>query len=222
MAQIIPTIIAKDFQELKKKIKQIEPFVEWAHLDVMDGEFVDNTTWNSPSDLRGLETNLKLEAHLMVKKPEDVIDNWIKSGVKRIIIHYESTKQLDKITKKIQDAGLEAGIALNPETSVDVLDSLLRITDYGLRITILIMTVNPGFGGQEFLEAMLGKIMALRKKYKDVKIEVDGGIGLETAPKVIKAGANVLAVGSAIFKSDNLKKTIEELKSCKLLNATAV
>jgi len=214
MTQIIPAIIAKDFQELKNKIKQIEPFIEWAQLDVMDGDFVDNKTWNNPLDLRELETSLKLEAHLMVEKPEEVIDDWIKSGVKRIIVHYESTKQLSEIIKKIQRSGIEAGIAINPETPADALNSLL-INDYLIPITILVMTVNPGRGGQEFLEETLGKIKILREKYRDVNIEVDGGINLETAPKTIQAGANVLAVGSAIFKSEDIKKTIKELKSCK-------
>ncbi|MCG2808792.1 MAG: ribulose-phosphate 3-epimerase, partial [Candidatus Portnoybacteria bacterium] len=128
MTQVIPAIIAKDFEELKDKIKQIEPFVEWAQLDVMDGKFVDNATWNNPSDLKKLKTNLKLEAHLMVEKPEEVIDNWIKSGVKRIIIHYEATKKLDKIIKKIQDAGLEASIAINPETSANELSPFLNVS----------------------------------------------------------------------------------------------
>ncbi len=210
---VIPAIIAKDFKELEDKIKRIEPFVEWAQLDVMDGEFVDNTTWpyaepgkNNPSDLKDLKTNLKLEAHLMIEKPEDIIDDWIKSGVKRIIIHYESTEKLGEIIKKIQAAGLEAGIAINPETSASVLDSFLNVS------YILIMTVHPGRGGQEFMEATLGKIRALREKYEDVKIEVDGGINLETVQKVVRAGADILAVGSAIFKSEDIKKAIEELE----------
>lgn len=211
MIQIIPAIIAKDFQELKDKINQIEPFVEWAQLDVMDGKFVDNTTWNNPSDLRELKTNLKLEAHLMVENPEEVIDDWIESGVKRIIVHCESTERLYKIVEKIQKAGLEAGIAINPETSVNVLNSLF-IADYLSPITILIMTVRPGRGGQEFLEATLGKVIILREKYKNVNIEVDGGINLETVSKVVRAGANILIIGSAIFESEDIKKTIKELK----------
>lgn len=209
MTQVIPAIIAKDFEELKDKIKQIEPFVEWAQLDVMDGKFVDNTTWSNPSDLKKLKTNLKLEAHLMVEKPEDVIDDWIKSGVKRIIIHYEATKKLDKIIKKIQDAGLEASIAINPETSANELSPFLNVSSI---LSVLIMTVRPGRGGQEFIEATLGKIRALRERDENVKIEVDGGINLETAQKVVRAGADILAVGSAIFKSEDIKKSIEELE----------
>ncbi|MBU1289739.1 ribulose-phosphate 3-epimerase [Patescibacteria group bacterium] len=213
MIQVIPAIIAKDFEELKDKIKQIEPFVEWAQLDVMDGKFVDNITWNHPSDLKKLKTNLKLEAHLMVEKPEDVIDSWIKSGVKRIIIHYEATKKLGEVIKKIQDAGLEASIAINPETSANELSPFLNVSSI---LSVLIMTVRPGRGGQEFIEATLGKIRALRERDENVKIEVDGGINLETAQKVVRAGADILAVGSAIFKSEDIKKSIEELKSCHL------
>lgn len=208
MIEVIPTILVKDFKELKEKIKLVESHVKWVQLDVMDGIFVDNTTWNNPSDLKNLEIGLKLEAHLMIEEPENYIDEWIKSGVKRIIFHYEATDKHREIIEKIKKAGLEVGLALNPETSIDVVDNFIKDLDL-----ILIMTVNPGWGGQEFLEKQLGKIKQLRNKYQDVKIEVDGGISLETAPKVIKAGANLLAVGSVIFESDNIKETIWKLKN---------
>ena len=208
MIQIIPTIIAKDFQELNEKIKKIESYVEWAQLDVMDGKFVNNLTWNNPADLKNLETNLNLEAHLMINDPEEVIDQWIKSGVKRIIFHYEATEKHQEIIEKIKKSGLEVGLAINPETSISILDDLIEQIDL-----VLIMTVNPGFGGQGFLNESVDKIKQLREKYKDVKIGVDGGINLETAPKVIKAGANILAVGTAIFKSNNIEQTIKELKA---------
>ena len=205
MIQIIPTIIAKDFQELNEKIKKIESYVEWAQLDVMDGKFVNNLTWNNPADLKNLENNLNKEAHLMINDPEEVIDQWIKSGVKRIIFHYEATDKHQEIIEKIKKSGLEVGLAINPETSISILDDLIEQIDL-----VLIMTVNPGFGGQGFLNESVDKIKQLREKYKDVKIGVDGGINLETAPKVIKAGANILAVGTAIFKSNNIEQTIKE------------
>ena len=206
MIQVIPTIIAKDFQELQEKIKKVEPYVNWIQLDVMDGQFVDNITWSNPADLKNLETSLKSEVHLMVKNPEEVIDDWIESGVQRIIFHYESTDKHQEIIERVKKAGLEVGIAINPETSIEILDSFLPIS------LILIMTVHPGRGGQKFLEETLDKIEQLREKYKNVNIEVDGGINLETAPKVIQAGANLLASGSAIFESENIKETIQVLK----------
>jgi ribulose-phosphate 3-epimerase len=163
--------------------------------------------WNNPAELKNLETSLKLEAHLMVQNPERVVDDWIASGVKRIIFHYESTRQPEGIIKKVKQAGLEIGLAINPETLIEVVDDFIDQLDL-----VLVMTVEPGRGGQSFLEESLGKIKQLREKYKDVNIEVDGGVNLETAPKVIQAGANLLASGTAIFKSENIEKTIKELK----------
>ena len=217
MIQIIPTIIAKDFQELQDKINKVELHAEWAQLDVMDGKFINNITWphaergkTNPVDLKNFKTNLNLEAHLMINNPEEVIDQWIESGVKRIIFHYESTKKITEIIDKIKKAGLEVGLAINPETSLEVIGNFIEKIDL-----VLIMTVNPGFGGQDFLNESVDKIKQLRGEYKDVNIEVDGGINLKTASKVIQAGANFLAVGTAIFKSNNIKEVIKKLKSCR-------
>lgn len=209
MVEVIPTIIAKDFDEIQEKIKKVEPYVDWVQLDVMDGQFVENTTWNNPADLKELETSLNLEVHLMIKEPEQYIDQWISSGVKRIIFHIESTSKTKEIISQIKQANLGVGLAINPETSVDVIDQFIDQLDL-----VLVMTVNPGRGGQEFLKQSLGKIKQLRVKYKRVKIGVDGGINLETAPEVIQAGANLLASGTAIFKSDNIERTVNTLKSC--------
>jgi len=207
MIEVVPTIIAKDFDELKEKVKKVEPYVEWVQLDVMDGKFVENLTWNKPSDLKGLETNLKLEVHLMVEKPEEVIDDWIKSGIKRLIIHYEATEETGQIIERVKESGLEVGLAINPETSIEGISPFVKQLD-----VVLVMTVNPGQGGQKFLQETLWKIERLRERYPNVNIGVDGGINLETAPRVIQAGANVLASGSAIFKSDNIEETIKQLK----------
>ncbi len=207
MIEVIPTIIAKDFQELQEKVRKVEPYVEWIQLDVMDGQFVDNATWNNPTDLSDLKTNLKLEAHLMISNPEEHLDEWIASGVKRIIIHFESTKQPGEVIRRIKQAGLEAGLAINPETPAEVVDDFINQLD-----SILVMTVRPGRGGQRFLEETLDKVKDLRSKYQDVNIGVDGGINSETAPRVIEAGANLLAAGTAIFQSNNIEQTINELK----------
>ncbi len=209
MIEIIPGIISKDFEGIEEKAKLVEPYIDWVQLDIMDGRFVDNTTWNNPSDLKKFKTNLKLEAHLMINNPEEFINDWIESSVKRIIIHYESTDKHKEIIERIKASGLETGLAINPETSIGVIDEFIDDLDL-----ILIMTVNPGFGGQGFLNESVDKIKQLREKYKNVNIEVDGGINLETAPLVIKAGANILISGSAIFKSNNIEQTIKELKSC--------
>jgi len=207
MIEIIPTIIAKDFQELQEKVKKVEPYVDWVQLDIMDGQFVDNLTWNNPVELKNLETSLKLEAHLMIKNPEEHLDDWIQAGIKRIIFHFESTEKIKEIIQKIKEAGLEIGLAINPETPPEVIDEFIGQLDL-----VLVMTVSPGRGGQKFLEETLPKIKNLREKYPHVNIGVDGGINLESAPKVIQAGANILASGSAILKSDNIGQTIRDLR----------
>jgi len=208
MIEIIPAIIPKFFQEIEEKIKLVEPYVDWVQLDVMDGKFVNNLTWTNPNDLKSLNTNLNLEVHLMINNPEEAIDDWIESGVKRIIIHYESTDKHKEIIEKVKRAGLEIGLAINPETSIEVIDEFYKDIDL-----VLIMSVNPGFGNQDFLNESVDKIRQLRERYKNVNIEVDGGVNLETAPNVIKAGANILISGSAIFKSNNIEETIKQLKN---------
>lgn len=205
--EVVPTIIAQDFEELKEKLKKVESYVSWVQLDVMDGQFVDNATWNNPLELKELKSQAKWEVHLMIDRPEARLDNWIASGVKRIIFHYESTDKHRKIIKEIKQAGLKVGLAINPETSIEMLDKFIDRLDL-----ILVMTVHPGEGGQSLLPKTLDKIKQLRQKYPSVNIEVDGGINLETAPLVIQAGANFLASGSAIFKSQNIKDTINQLK----------
>lgn len=211
MIEIIPTIIAKNFQELEEKVRKVEPYVNWVQLDIMDGKFVENITWHEPAELKNLKTGLNLETHLMVEKPERVIDDWFVSGVKRIIIHYEATNQANEIIEKIRQANLETGMALNPKTSIDVLDVFLQ-GETSLDL-VLIMTVQPGRGGQKFLGETLDKIRNLRKKYPALDIEVDGGINLEIAPQVVKAGANLLASGTAVLESENTEKIISQFKN---------
>ena len=215
MIQVIPAIITKDFNELDEKIKIVEPYFKWAQLDIMDGKFVNNFTWpyaeqgkNNPSDLKKIKTNLKLEAHLMIENLEDNIDNWINSGVKRIIFHYEAVDNCREIIERIKEAELEVGLAINPNTDISAIDNFIKEIDL-----VLIMTVDPGFGGQDFLISSFDKIRQLREKYENVNIGVDGGINLENAPKVIIAGANILYTGTTIFKSGDIKKTIKKLKN---------
>lgn len=207
MIEVIPTIIAKDFNELQEKVKKVEPYVDWIQLDIMDGQFVDNVTWREPADLKNLETKANLEVHLMVQNPEEVIDEWIQSGVKRIIIHLESTKQPKEVIARVKEAGLGIGLAINPETPIEKVDDFISQLDL-----VLVMTVQPGRGGQKLIEDTLVKIKRLRSYYPNVNIEVDGGINLETASKVIQAGANLLASGSGIFGSDNIGETIKKIR----------
>jgi ribulose-phosphate 3-epimerase len=186
----------------------VEEYVDWIQLDIMDGQFVDNSTWNNPAELKKLETEVNLEVHLMIKNPEEMIDQWIDSGVKRIIIHFESTRHHHQLINKIKEAGLGVGLAINPDTPIEMVDNFISDLDL-----VLVMTVQPGRGGQELLEDTLVKIKQLREIYPNVNIEVDGGINLETASQVIQAGANLLASGSAVFDSDNIEETIRKLKS---------
>ena len=208
MIEIIPTIIAQDFNQLKEKIKKIEPYVEWVQLDVMDGQFVDNSTWQNPEELKELETDLNLEAHLMIKNPEEVIENWIDSGIKRIIFHYESTDQYQEILNKIKKAGLETGIAINPKTPIEVVEKFIPQLDL-----ILVMTVNPGKGGQELISDTLVKVKRLQDLYPNKKIQVDGGVNLENVKELINTGADILAVGSTIFNSQDIEEIINQLKN---------
>lgn len=214
MVKIIPAIIAQGFNELTEKIKKVELLVDWVQLDIMDGKFVSESTWpyaeqkkGNPAELKNLKTKLNLEAHLMVERPEEAIEDWLNSGVKRIIFHFEATSKPGELIEKIRQAGLEVGMAINPETPVEVLDKY--ISELNL---VLVMTVEPGRGGQKLLSETLLKIQKLRQSYPDVKIGADGGIDLKTAPEIIKAGVDILAVGSAIFGSDNIEETIYRLK----------
>lgn len=208
MAEIIPAIIAKDFQEIKKKIRQVEPYTKWIQLDIMDGDFVPNTTWNNPKDLMKMDFSIFLEAHLMISEPEKYVDRWIEVGIKRTIVHIEAVKNLKKIVEKCRQKKVEIGLALNPETSSGVIDDLMNQIDL-----VLILAVSPGFGGQKFKKETLRKIVDLRQKYPRVKIEVDGGINPETAKKCVKAGADILISGSYIFKSKNIAQAIDKLKN---------
>lgn len=201
MTEVIPAVIAKDFKELKKKIRQVELYTRWIQLDIMDGKFVPNLTWQNSEDLKSIKTTLKIEAHLMINSPQRVMKKWLNT-VQRVIVHWESRgKEKFKFTKQM-------GIALNPGTPWQEIEKFIPQVDL-----ILLMTVNPGFGGQKFLKEVLPKIKSLRKKYPQVKIEVDGGINPKTGKECVKAGADVLVSGTYIFKSKNTKEAIEKLKS---------
>ncbi len=226
MIEIIPTILVKSFKEVKERIRKVENYANWVQLDIMDGRFVDNTTWNSPKDLKNFKTRVKLEAHLMIQKPGEVIDNWL-DVVDRVIIHYEASNNIEDLIKRARSKNKQIGLAINPETSIEVVNPFLPRTTRGRGKKdldlVLIMTVNPGKGGQEFKDEVLTKIETLRMNWPDGNIEVDGGINPETSKKTINAGANLICAGTYIFnpsplakgdrvKSKDIKQAIESLK----------
>lgn len=208
MVEIIPAILAQNITEVQEKIKQVQTHVEWVHLDIMDGKFVPNTTWNNPTDLMHMRLPLKIEAHLMVVEPERVYLDWVLAGASRIIWHYEATDKHGDIAADIRRRGAQAGIALNPETPVAEVDLLKASLDM-----ILLMANTPGSGGQEFREETLEKIRALRGEWPEGIIGVDVGINSETAQKAVRAGANVLVAGNYIFGAENPARAIEDLKA---------
>ncbi len=209
--KIIPAIIPKSFDDLKEKLDKVVPYTDWVQIDISDGIFTPNTTWNNPADLEKIKTDVNLEIHLMIKNPEDYIEEWIGSGAKRIIVHVSSVdeyRKIDVIAKKIKSRGLEFGVGLSPDVSVDSVKEIITLADI-----VLLLAVNPGFSGQQFQPAILEKIKDLRKLFSNVKIEVDGGINKETAKQCIDAGADILVSASYIFDSDNIKEAIETLKN---------
>jgi ribulose-phosphate 3-epimerase len=202
--KIIPAIIAKNQDELNEKLSKVEKYVDLVQLDVMDNEFVPNTSIYFDFSLPKM--NCKFEAHLMVKDPE----NWIeKNGEKvdTILVHFESKFNLNKIIKIIKKQGKQFGIVLNPETPIDKISGFIDKLDQ-----VLIMTVNPGFYGSPFLPDMLEKIKRLREMKNSLDIEVDGGITDKTIGLVDSAGANMFVSGSYIVKSENVSEAIENLK----------
>ncbi|WP_299573707.1 ribulose-phosphate 3-epimerase [Leptotrichia hongkongensis] len=204
---IAPSLLAADFSKLKEEITEVEKLgAEYLHLDVMDGNFVPNISFGAPviSSLRK-HSNLVFDVHLMVNEPDYLIKDFAEfSDI--ITIHAEATKHLNRTIQLIKSFGKKVGVALNPSTSLDVIKYDLDNIDM-----VLIMTVNPGFGGQKFIPEMIQKIKDLRKINKNIDIEVDGGINDKTAKLVKEAGANVLVAGSYIF-SGNYKEKIDSLK----------
>jgi len=201
MQRIIPTIIAKDLKNFKKGVDTLVEFVNLIQWDVMDGVFVPNKTFANPGKIKQFKKDI-FELHLMIKNPSQKIEKWFQKPIKRIVFHLEAEKDPKNLIKKIKQNKKEVGIALNPETPIS------KIEKYLPQINLcLLMAVNPGFGGQKFKKNILLKIKKLRKIWPNGQIEVDGGINKKNAPPIIKAGANILAIGSAILKTKNPKKS---------------
>ena len=214
--QISPSILSADFSQLGNEIKRLEEGgADLIHVDVMDGHFVPNLTIGPPV-IKALKKNcsLKFDVHLMISPVHKYIEIFSNAGADIITIHPEATEDLAASISKIKKLGKKAGVSLNPETEVDVIKNYLNQIDL-----VLIMSVNPGFGGQKFMPEVLDKIRELKNIQKeqniDFDIEIDGGINFENSKVAIKAGANILVSGTTIFKSNNgdIKKNIDLLKS---------
>lgn len=209
MVEIIPAIIPNSLDEIKNKIKLLEPFifrqdgeepfVRSVQLDIMDGKFVAEKTWNNPEELKTFSAPVKIEAHLMVKDVEEETKIWLNSGVSRIITHIEATPDPNLLLKLCHDAGMEYGLALNPETSNEKIIPWVNTVN-----EVLFLAVRPGRGGQEFQKQVLDKIKSLRAQFLNVKIGVDGGVKIGITRQLKEAGADMIIAGSAIFQAPNI------------------
>ena len=205
---VAPSLLAADFSRLKEEVQEVEKCgAEYLHLDVMDGNFVPNISYGSPviSAIRP-HRNLVFDVHLMVEEPDRFIKDFVDAGADIITVHVEATKHLHRTIQLIKSYGKKVGVALNPATPIETLKHVVKEIDM-----ILIMSVNPGFGGQAFIPEVLSKIEELRKLYPEMDIEVDGGVNDKTVEAIKEAGANILVAGSYLF-SGNYKEKIELMK----------
>jgi len=216
---VAPSILAADFGNLDRDVEMLNASnADWIHVDIMDGRFVPNISFGQMLVKQmNSKATIPLDVHLMIVDPERYVDSFKEAGAKVITFHLETTNHPHRLIQHLKSIGVQAGVALNPHTSVHNLDDILEDLDM-----VCLMSVNPGFGGQKFIYRTLDKIRKLKTKIIErnlgCKIEIDGGVGLQNAEEILKAGADVLVAGSSVFKSDDPTKTIDRLKSIEINN----
>ena len=210
---LAPSILSANFTRIAEDIKIVESAgADLLHLDVMDGHFVPNITFGPKmvKDIKGI-TSLPLDCHLMISEPEKYVDSFAKAGADWISVHYETSDHLNSLVNQIKDAGSKAGVVINPATNVELLNDILEYADF-----VLLMSVNPGFGGQKFIPGSLEKARRLKEminnKNSSAYIEMDGGIGLDNMNEVSQSGVDVFVCGNSIFGASDPLKTIKEMK----------
>ncbi len=211
---VSPSFLAADFGNIKNEVDLLnESDADYIHIDVMDGVFVPNISYGFPvTKAINAHSRKPLDFHLMIDNADNYLEECVNSGAKIISVHYEACPHLHRTITAIKDLGAKAGVAINPHTPVNVLESIIEEIDL-----VLVMSVNPGFGGQKFIEHTYQKVKDLRKMAESLNpeliIEVDGGVNLDNAKKLVDAGANMLVAGSFVFRSTDPKATIKSLKS---------
>ncbi len=213
MTKIAPSILSANFAKLGEEIKEVEQAgADYIHVDVMDGHFVPNITIG-PLIVEAIKpvTNLPLDVHLMIENPDQYIPTFAEKGASIITVHQEACPHLHRTIQLIKDMNVQAGVVINPATPIEMITEILSYVDL-----VLIMTVNPGFGGQSFIHEMIPKVKAIAELREQnnyqYEIEIDGGVNIETAKLCTDAGADVLVAGSAIFNESDRKKAIEDLR----------
>jgi len=212
--KICPSILAADFGNIQREVEMINASeADYIHIDIMDGVFVPNISFGFPVTKATYRHSEKpLDFHLMIQNPDSYLQACVDSGASIISVHLEACDHLHRTTQAIKEKGVKAGVAINPHTSVDLLVDIISEID-----VVILMSVNPGFGGQKFIENTFQKVMKLKELSStvnpDLEIEIDGGVSSENASKLIEAGASMLVAGSFVFQSENPIKTIASLKS---------